>query len=184
MNRLISLSIFLALAIIVWWSITANYNVDNRLQQAKSNQYIELFMNEFEITAMDDSGAPSYRLNGLHLQRFNDSDDSQIKQPVFQILQANNQWQVTAESATVNDKNETIHLTNNVVMQQKNIEPAVTIRTQSLLVHIDKQIVQTPALVNITKGNSHLKSNGMIYNNITSELELSSNVNGHYLPYD
>ena len=69
-------------------------------------------------------------------------------------------------------------------MQQKNIEPAITIHAQNLLIYTDTQISETQSPVEITRGKSHIKSNGMIFNNITSELELLSSVNGYYLPYD
>lgn len=183
MKTPISLGIFLFLAIFVWWSITENYE-DQQTQQAKSTSYIEIFMNEFEITAMDDSGSPSYILNGSHLQRHNDSDETEVQQPVFNLLQEKGQWTINADNAIINDKNNTIQLKNNVIMQQQNIEPAVTIRTQQLLIHTKTQIAQTQARVNITQGQSLLQSDGMIFNNITSELELSSNVSGYYVPYD
>jgi len=184
MKRIVSLSIFLVLAIIVWWSITTDYSTTDQLQQAKNQQYIEVFMDQFEMTAMDENGKPDYILNGMHLQRFNGSDNAEIKQPVLQLLRKNRQWKVSADKAIINDSNETLKLINNVVMQQQNIEPAVTIRTQNLLINASTQITQTRAQVDITQGNSRLKSKGMIFNNITSELELSSNVNGYYLPYD
>jgi LPS export ABC transporter protein LptC len=69
-------------------------------------------------------------------------------------------------------------------MQQKNIEPAITIHTQNLLINTNTQISETQSPVEITQGKSRIKSNGMIFNNVTSELELLSSVNGYYLPYD
>ena len=69
-------------------------------------------------------------------------------------------------------------------MQQQNSEPAVSIRTETLLVHTKTQIAQTQALINFTKGLSQVKSKGMIFNNITSELELLSNVSGYFSPYE
>jgi len=53
-----------------------------------------------------------------------------------------------------------------------------------MLIHTKTQIAQTRTQVKITQGKSQLTSTGMIYNNKTSELELSSNVSGFYLPYD
>ena len=184
MKRLISLVVFLAVAIIAWWSTTADFDGDDLLQQTQSKRYVETFMNDFEMIAMNESGTPAYTLNGKHLERYNDSDDTKIQQPVIQLLESGKQWLVSADSALVNDKKNTIQLNNNVLMQQQNIEPAVTIRTQSMLIHTKKQIAETQAQVDITHGNSQLTSTGMIYNNITSELELSSRVSGFYLPYD
>ncbi len=183
MKRPVSLILFLLIAIFAWWSITEKYE-NGQLQQAQGKRYIEIFMNEFEITAMDDNGLPSYKLKGTNLQRFNDSDETEVKQAVFNLLQKDRQWKINADNAIINDKNNTIRLKDNVIMQQQNIEPALTIRTQTLLIHTKKQIAQTQAQVNISQGKSLLKSNGMIFNNITNELELSSNVSGYFLPYD
>ncbi|MCK4675907.1 MAG: LPS export ABC transporter periplasmic protein LptC [Gammaproteobacteria bacterium] len=182
MKHAINLSIFLILAITAWWSITADYNNTRQLQQDENKVYAEIFMNEFEMTAMNENGKPHYILNGLHLQRYSNSDNTEIKQPVFQLLQENKQWKVSANKALINDKNETLQLIDNVVMQQQNTESAITIRTQNLSINTNTQITQTQAPVDITRGKSRIKSNGMIFNNITSELELSSNVTGYYLP--
>lgn len=184
MKQVVSLSIFLVLTFIVLWSITSDYNTGDQLQPAKSRQYAEIFMNQFEMTAMDENGTPDYILNGSYLKRYNNSDDTEITQPVLLFLRKDKQWKVSADNGILNDKNETLQLINNVVMQQQNIEPAVTIRTQNLIINATTKIAQTKARVDITQGKSHLQSNGMIFNNATSELELSSNVNGHYLPYD
>ena len=183
MKRPVSLVIFLLLAIFAWWSITENIE-DQQFQPVQSKRYVEIFMNEFEITAMDNQGEPSYRLNGAQLQRHNDTDETEVQQAVFNLLQGDGQWTIHADNAIINDKKNTILLKNNVVMQQQNIEAGITIRTQTLLIHTKTQIAQTQSLVNITQGASLLKSNGMIFNNLSNELELLSQVSGHYLPND
>jgi len=184
MKRLISLVVFIAVAIIVLWSTMSKFGDDDLFQQKQSKRYVEIFMNDFEMTAMNENGAPAYTLDGSHLERYNNSVKTRIKQPVFHLLDSDKQWVVSADSALVNDKKNTIRLKGNVIMQQQNIEPAVTIRTQSMLIHTKTQIAQTRAQVDITQGKSQLTSTGMIYNNMTSELELSSSVSGYYLPYD
>jgi LPS export ABC transporter protein LptC len=184
MKRIISLGIIFLLAIIVLWSITTDYKTSDQLLQVKSKQFAEVFMNEFEMTAMDESGKPDYILNGAYLQRNKNSQDTEIRQPVLQLLSSNKQWKVSADRAVLNNRSETVRLISNVVMQQQNIEPAITIRTQNLLINAGTSIAQTRANVDLTRGKSHIQSKGMVYNHNTSELELSSNVNGHYLPYD
>jgi len=184
MKGLISLTVFIAVAIIVWWSTMGDYGDNDLLPHTQSARYVEVFMNDFEMIAMNDNGAPAYTLHGTHLERYNDSDETRIKQPVFHLLDSDKQWKISADFALVNDKKNTIQLKDNVLMQQLNIEPALTIRTPNILIHTKTQIAQTQAQVDITQGESQLTSTGMIYNNITSELELISSVSGFYLPYD
>ncbi len=184
MKGLISFSLFIVIAIILWWSITEDFGANRQLQPTSNKPYVDIFMTDFELTAMNDNGAPGYILHGSHLQQFNGSDDTEIEHPIFRLLQQNSQWKISADSAILNNKNKTIQLNNNVLMQQQNIEPATRIRTQSLLVHTDTQIAQTQAPVSIMQGQSHIKSNGMIFNNISGELELSSDVNGYFLPHE
>ena len=113
MKRLISLVVFVAVAIIAWWS-TKGYFGDEDMPLTQSKRYVEIFMNEFEMIAMNETGAPAYTLNGKHLERYNDSDDTRIEQPVINMLEAGKQWIVTADFALLNDKNNTIQLKDNV----------------------------------------------------------------------
>lgn len=183
MKRLISLIVFSAVAIIAWWSTTSYFSDDEQIQ-TKSKKYIEIFINEFQMITMDEYGNPAYTIDGKRLERYNDSDTSRVERPVIHMLESGKQWKVSADFALLNDKRSTIQLTENVVMQQQNIEPAVTIRTQSMLIHTKTQVAETDAKVDITQGESKITSTGMIYNNITSKLELTSSVSGYYLPYD
>ena len=184
MKHIINICIFLTIAVVVWWSITSKYSDSNSLQQATNTDYAEIFMNEFKMTSMAKDGRPSYILQGSHLRRANDSADAVIRQPVFQFFQKNNRWHISAKNAIINDKEETIQLKNDVIMQQKDIEPAITIRTQYLLIHTDTQVASTQVPIDIKHGKSHFTSNGMLFNNKTSVLDLSSQVKGRYSSHD
>ncbi len=193
MKGIISLGVFTFLAIAAWWTITTYYNNDEQAQQTDEDRFVVAYMNDFEMTAMDTTGSPSYTLKGKHMEKYNNSNETKIEQPVFQLLQTGKQWKISADSAIVNNENETIQLHNNVVMQQQSAstekvnektQPEITIRAPNLLIHTRKQIAETQAMVTITHGSSQLSSNGMVFNNITNELELSSNVHGSIISND
>ena len=184
MKHLASSSFFLVLAIVVWWSITKDLGDKAEQSLKKSEDYAEIFMNEFEMTAMNENGSPDYILNGDHLSREAGSDDTNIEQPVFQLLRQDERWHIVADTAIVNDKNKTIQLNDNVVMRQKHKKPAIVIRTRNMLIHTDTQVARTEAPVELSRGESRIQSNGMIFDNKSSELELLSDVNGYYLPND
>ena len=181
MKTALSVIISLILSVMVWWSIT-DLSDDTQIELETSKPYAEIYMNDFEITAMNEDGSPGYILSGKYMQKTNESDDIEIEHPVFMMKQQENHWKVRADSAIVNDKKETILLTDNIIMQQQDVDPAVTIRTSQLLIHTKTQVAQTRAHVDISNGISQIESDGMIYNNISSDLELSSNVSGYYVP--
>ena len=183
MKRSVSIGLFLLMALVVWWSITRDYS-QQHLQAEKDEHYIELFMNRFELTRMTDNGRPAYRLKGEHLQRYNDAEETEIRRPEFYLLQAGRQWKISADSALLNNAENTIVLNDNVVMQQQAADPAMIMRTQKLLIHTKKQLAQTDEMVDIERGDSYLQARGMIYNNLSNELQLKSQVRGYYLPYE
>ena len=199
---IISLGIFILIAIVAWWTISSNEKSNNLAQQASEDNYVVAYMNDFEMTAMDATGIPGFTLKGAHMERFNQTNETRIQQPVFQLLQPNKQWKISADSAIVNDKTETIQLNDNVVMQQLSTNNAasnatletnptnesargkITIHTPNLLIHTRKQIAETRARVTVTQGNSKISSTGMVFNNISNEIELSSNVHGSIISND
>lgn len=196
LKGIISLGIFILLAIVAWWTISTNDKSNNLAQQASEENYVVAYMNDFEMTAMDATGTPGFTLKGTHMERFNHTNETRIQQPVFQLLQSDKQWKISADSAIVNDINETIQLNDNVVMQQlpatketnmkspEKTGPEITIRTPSLLIHTRKQIAETRARVTVTQGNSKISSTGMTFNNISNAIELSSNVRGSIISND
>ncbi len=207
---IISLSIFILIAIVAWWTISSNEKSNDLAQQASEEHYVVAYMNDFEMTAMDATGIPGFTLKGAHMERFNQTNETRIQQPVFQLLQADKQWEISADSAIVNDETETIQLNDNVVMQQLSTNNAtnnatgnaasnatletnptdesargkITIHTPNLLIHTRKQIAETRARVTVTQGNSKISSTGMVFNNISNEIELSSNVHGSIISND
>lgn len=177
-------SFFFVLAILAWWTITSDYSQTSKLLPDDGKQFAEVFMHDFSMTAMNEEGRPNYLLDGAYLQRNTGSHDTRIEQPVFQMLKQNDRWKIIADEAIFNDHHETIQLKSNVVMQQQGADSAVTIRTDYLFINTRTQIASTKSPIELTRGRSRLQSTGMIYNNNTSKLELTSNVNGYYFPHD
>lgn len=184
MKSQIGLALFVAVAIIAWWSTMVFFDDDNKIQPTQAKHYIEIFMNKFEMTAMNENGTPAYILNGTRYEKYNDSDEAIVNKPVIFLLNTDKQWKISADLALVNNKKETVLLKDNVLVQQQNIEPSITLSTQRLQIDTKSQIAQTESPVDITQGNSRLTSIGMIYNHMSSELELLSNVSGYFSSHE
>ena len=176
----ISLLLFLVISILVWWSITSDFGEQQDLFDRDAD-YVEVFMNDFELTRMDELGQPRYTLQGDHLEKYKQKDITQITEPVLHILQEN-QWRLSANTALLDDTNETVEFIDDVVMQQLETEPAVTVHTQRIVIDTRSQVAQTDSPVKVIQGESEINSVGMIYNNRTNVLELLSRVQGYFQP--
>jgi LPS export ABC transporter protein LptC len=180
MNRLIGIAGFVLIALLAWWLIIGDYNVE-RQQKPGDTDYVEAFMNDFMITAMDEQGTPRYVIEGKYFEKRKNQDEARVDKPII-FLKQETPWKVVADTALVNDITNTLHLENNVVMEQQDTDPAITIRTRSLTINTKKQIAYTDAPVTIAQGNSELNSVGLRYDNTTSELNLKSRVHGYLVP--
>jgi 3-deoxy-D-manno-octulosonate 8-phosphate phosphatase (KDO 8-P phosphatase) len=126
-------------------------------------------------------GKPRYDMEGKDLEKRNNSDDTLVESPVF-YLEHETPWKVVADNAILNDDNEMLYLNKNVVMQQQNADPGIVIHTTSMTIDTRTQLAYTNAPVTIIQGSSKLDSVGFRFNNITSEMELTSDVHGHFFP--
>ena len=59
MKTALSVIISLILSVMVWWSIT-DLSDDTEIELETSKPYAEIYMNDFEITAMNEDGSPGY----------------------------------------------------------------------------------------------------------------------------
>jgi lipopolysaccharide export system protein LptC len=176
-----SLLLFLLISTAAWWSITRDFEQQHRPSEGRDADYVEAFMNDFELTRMDELGEPRFTLTGEHLEKYRQKDITHVTEPVLHLLQEN-RWRLSANSALLDDANETVEFIDDVVMQQLETEPAVTLHTQRVMIDTRTQIAQTDSPVKVIQGESELNSIGMIYNNKTNVLELLSRVQGYIQP--
>ncbi len=181
MKTLFSLVVFIIVAVSAWWLVTNKTPRNDILQHTKKSPYLELFMDNFKITAINSLGKPDYTLTGKHLERYNNSADENISLPVFKFLQGNSQWLITAQHAIFNQKKNIITLNDSVVMRQQNIPDGIQISSQTMIIDTIKQTAYTHAPVHIKQGTAKMQSTGMIFYNRQKILELNNNVQGYYL---
>lgn len=173
--------VLIAASIIIWWSLTTNNEKHGTSTPGGNQPYVEIFMNEFTITSLNSTGKVEYTLTGTRLERYNNSDDAIITQPVFNFLQMDNQWLITADKAVINQQKNIIKLSDNVVMQQQNKPLAIKVNSDVMVINTEKQTARTQTPVTIEQGLSKMNAIGMVYFNRQSKLVLNSEVNGYYL---
>jgi lipopolysaccharide export system protein LptC len=156
---------------------------DGAPEQAR--QEPDYYVEKFNFVRMSIDGQAQYNISGKRLEH-NPADDSHaIKLPIVNSLSVDRPPMTGhAERALVNSDNSKVHMYNNVHIER----PATPnyeyfhLKSEYLLILPDDDIVKTDKPVQITLGASLLTGTGMVANNATRELHLSSNVHATYPP--
>ena len=182
MKHLFTLSTFVIIALAFWGLQSYEEKTQAIVSDTFDPHFVDVFMRDFKLTAMDEDGKPSYTLQASQFEHYNDETLSQIKQPEIRLLQNSHRWLITAKTGEIDDDNQRIILHDDVVLVQQETDSPVRIETSKLEIDTEKQIARSEQLVDIQLNELRLKSKGMVLNNITGELELLASVKGNYVP--
>lgn len=185
MKRLLTLSIFVIIALAFWGLQNFDEKKDEAINDETDPHFVDLFMRDFTLTAMNENGKPGYILQASYFEHYSDGSNSLIEKPVIHLLQDNNNnWVITAETGEIDNDNNLIILHDDVVMQQQQTDFPVQIKTSQLEINTTSQIARSDQQVTIIQREFKLESRGMILNNSTGELELLASVKGNYVSAD
>ena len=181
MKRLFSLSIIIIAALLFWGSQTWENKKAITHLQSSDPHYIDVFIQDFTLTAMTEDGRPAYVLKAERLEHYNDSDYAIIKSPIIELKQGDQHWLINAKSGEIDDDRQSIMLRGSVVLQQQGKPQPIRLETEQLEIDNHQQIVKSMQTVSIIQQTFNLQSEGMILNNATGQLELLNRVKGHYV---
>ena len=148
---------------------------------ARDPHYVDAYVKDFTMQAMDQAGQPYFTLEAELMEHFNDTGESEITAPVFNIDRDNDAWIISARRGTIDDANVWVTLKDDVVMLQQNTDNPLKLKTSKMRYNTRTQIADSDKRVDITRGELSLNSNGMVYNNLTGNLELLAGVSGVYV---
>jgi lipopolysaccharide export system protein LptC len=145
----------------------------------------DYYVEKFSFVRMSKTGEAQYNISGKRLTH-NPTDDSHaIELPVVNSLSNERPPMTTnAKRAMIERDNTKVHMYENVHVDR----PATAtsdhfhLKSDYLLILPDDDVMQTDKPVEITLGTSKLTGTGMMANNATRELRLSSNVHATYQP--
>ncbi|MDH5711825.1 MAG: LPS export ABC transporter periplasmic protein LptC [Gammaproteobacteria bacterium] len=181
MKRLFTLSIIIA-ALIFWGSqVWEKQKIISTLESSDPH-YIDVFINDFTITAMNEAGEPSYTLRARRMEHYNDNQYARLDQPFIEFRQKDQHWLISARNGEIDDDSQLITLRDDVVLQQQGKENPIRLETQHLEIDTRAQLAKSTETVSIIQKEFNLKSEGMILDNATGQLELLREVEGNYVP--
>lgn len=184
MKHIFTLSLIVIIALAFWGLQTYEKEKDVNVDELTEPHFVDLYMNDFNLTAMDTEGVPSYTLQASYLEHYKDDSHSTISKPVIHLLKAGKRWVISAQSGVINEAQNRILLKDNVIMTQQEKDFPVQLNTSFLEIDTGRQIAQTDQTVYINQQKFSVQSDGMILNNTTGKLELLASVEGTYVQTD
>lgn len=179
MNKQFTLLTLVIIAMIGVWAVLKA--PEEAPVVARDPHYVDAYVKDFTMQSMDESGRPYYTLTAELMEHFNDTGESEITAPVFNIDRNKDTWIISAKHGTIDDDNIWVTLKDDVVMLQRNSDNPLKLTTSKMRYNTRTQIANSDKRVDITQGKLSLRSNGMVYNNQTGNLELLAGVNGIYV---
>jgi lipopolysaccharide export system protein LptC len=173
----------IALALGSFWLLEVMRRTAGDFLPSPQRSEPDFYVEKFNYVKISKTGSAQYHISGTRLTHNPEDDSYDITLPVINNL-GNVQAPMTirSERAQVNSDNSQVHLYDNVHMDRPaspTNEP-MHAKTEYLLVLPDDDVMRTDKPVELTLGRSKLTGTGMMANNATRELRLTSNVHGTY----
>jgi lipopolysaccharide export system protein LptC len=173
----------IALALGSFWLLEVMRRTAGDFLPSPQRSEPDFYVEKFNYVKISKTGSAQYHISGTRLTHNPEDDSYDITLPVINNL-GNVQAPMTirSERAQVNSDNSQVHLYDNVHMDRPaspTNEP-MHAKTEYLLVLPDEDVMRTDKPVELTLGRSKLTGTGMMANNATRELRLTSNVHGTY----
>lgn len=179
MKTQFTLVTLIIIALIGVWSVMED--PEEALVEVKDTHFVDAYAKDFTMFSMNEQGQPYYTLTAELMEHFNDTGESDITLPVFNFSKDDKEWVISAKRGKIDKDNIWVTLNDDVVMLQKNSDNPLQLKTSKMRFNTRTQTARSDNKVDITQGKLSLKSNGMIFHNITGNLELLAGVNGIYV---
>ena len=171
------------LAALTFWGLEiARRSTDNPRQSSVRSEP-DYFIEDFTYTRLSVSGKAQYVISGKKLIHHPLDDSSTIEQPSLRSYSnAREPMTLLARKAKITADQKELHFYDNVTLQRPQTRGADSLLIDSdyMLVLPDQDLVKTDKKVVIRLGSSRMEGTGMIADNCKHQLNLRSQVSGHY----
>jgi len=152
------------------------------MRETRSDYYIA----EFSTRKFDADGQLEYIVHGDTLAHYPDDDRSEVVAPRIELHRPDAIWQIQSSKGRFDTDPNLFTLEGNVVVnRQREGSAPVTIKTSSLTVATDTNIVNTDQVIEIVAPTWRLQATGLSSAIDDGKLSLHANVSGRYeVPYE
>lgn len=182
--RLMPLLLMAFVAGSTFWLVQINSPRDAETGPRVKRHEPDYFMEHFAASELALDGSTKMRFNGEKLLHFEDDQTYEVTRPAMRSFEPDRppvsgraDKGLMDADATVIDLLGDAHIERPAGADPSK-DPALSATSQFFRVLINDDIVKTDKPVQLTRGPSVMTANGMIFNNVTREVQLLGNVRG------
>jgi len=145
----------------------------------------DYFVERLVFTRVNAEGDPAFRLSAERMVHYPDDRSTEYRNPeVVSLDPAKPLLRLVGDTGTSSADGVETHLRGNVVMTRAagGGDPAMTVRTDHVVIYSDTEIARTDRPVVIERGGSTLTGVGMEFDNSARSLTVDSRVRGTWQP--
>lgn len=182
--RLLPLLLMAIVAGSTFWLVQVNSPREDTSRENVKRHEPDYWMERFSATELAEDGTTKLRFTGIKMIHFEDDQTYDVTRPAMRAYQPDRP-PVTANSdrGVMNAEGSIIDLYGNAfVVRQAGPDPSkdprMTAASQYFQLLVNDDIVKTDKAVELHRGPSVMTANGLIFNNVTREVQLLGNVRG------
>jgi LPS export ABC transporter protein LptC len=138
----------------------------------------DMFADHVEVTIMDESGQPAYRIMADHLSHSPDTERFDLTRPFIEVNHPRgDDWNISSERGQMTDKGDRLWFLGEVNIHRRGGSP-LHIKTSDLLVQPDEELAETDNAVAISSAQYKINAIGLKADFRKDLLEFRSRVRG------
>lgn len=171
------------LAALSFWALELTRRSGDDTQKPSVRTEPDYFIDDFTYTRLSVSGKAQYVISGKKLIHYPVDDSSIVERPSVRSYSSSHEpMTLQAQKVKISGDQKELHFYENVILERPQARNADTLHIESdyMLALPDQDIVKTDRKVIMTIGKTRMEGKGMIADNGRRQLNLQSQVYGHY----
>jgi len=182
--RLLPLLLMAIVAGATFWLVQLNSPREDVEQSRIKRHEPDYWVENFSATELAVDGSTKIRFTGVKMIHYEDDQTYDVTTPAMRAYQPDRPpVTANAKRGVMNAEGSIIDLYGDAfIVRQAGVDPAkdprMTAASQYFQLLVNDDIVKTDKAVQLTRGPSVMTANGLIFNNVTREVQLLGNVHG------
>jgi LPS export ABC transporter protein LptC len=123
---------------------------------------IDYFLVEVNYRSMNDLGYPDFEMQSPYLEHLTVDNISLIEKPTMQIYRDANDWHIESLSGKLFHEQNSIQLSQNVIMRRQGIDPLL-VRSEEMLFQPDLDLVSANKEIDIESNNARIYGSEAVF---------------------